>query len=67
MREAEAKLEQIQMDGDSPEETREESVATGEEERLCQEEEQVQEQDEEERAELKVGSGGAGGRAGVAF
>ncbi|XP_064019249.1 lymphocyte-specific protein 1 isoform X2 [Pogoniulus pusillus] len=53
VREAEAKLEQIQMDGHSPEETCEGSVATGEEERLCQEEEQVQEQDEEERAELK--------------
>ncbi|NXP80388.1 LSP1 protein, partial [Ramphastos sulfuratus] len=53
VREAEAKLEQIQMDGESPEESREENVAMGEEERLCQEEEQVQEQDEGERAELK--------------
>ncbi|NXR10822.1 LSP1 protein, partial [Semnornis frantzii] len=52
VREAEAKLERVQMDGESPEESPEENVAIGEEERLCQEE-QVQEQDEEERAELK--------------
>ncbi|KAM9015286.1 lymphocyte-specific protein 1 isoform 1-T1 [Ara ararauna] len=46
VREAEVKLEQIQLDQESPEE----NVVTGEEERLCQEEEQIQEQ-EEERAE----------------
>ncbi|NXG42642.1 LSP1 protein, partial [Psilopogon haemacephalus] len=53
VREAGAKLEQIQMDGESPVEIHEENVVGGEEERLCQEEEQVQEQEEEERAELK--------------
>ncbi|KGL98851.1 Lymphocyte-specific protein 1, partial [Charadrius vociferus] len=51
VREAEVKLEQIQLDQESPEEIREENVATEEEERLCQEEERVQEQEEEERAE----------------
>ncbi|KAM4667529.1 lymphocyte-specific protein 1 isoform 3-T3 [Amazona ochrocephala] len=50
VREAEVKLEQIQLDQESPEEIREENVVIGEEERLCQEEEQIQEQ-EEERAE----------------
>lgn len=59
MREAEVKLEQIQLDQESPEEIREENVVTEEEERLCQEEERVQEQEEEERAEQEVGSGGA--------
>ena len=59
MREAEVKLEQIQLDRESLEEIQEENVVTGEEERLCQEEEQVQEQEEEERAEQEVGSGGA--------
>ncbi|XP_061198455.1 lymphocyte-specific protein 1 isoform X2 [Neopsephotus bourkii] len=51
VREAEVKLEQIQLDQESPEEIREENVVTEEEERLCQEEEQVQEQEEEGRAE----------------
>ncbi|XP_072721712.1 lymphocyte-specific protein 1 isoform X1 [Ciconia boyciana] len=51
VREAEVKLEQIQLDRESLEEIREENVVTGEEERLCQEEEGVQEQEEEERAE----------------
>lgn len=60
MREAEAKLEQIQLDRESPEETQEENVAIGEEERLCQEEEHTQEQHEEERVEQEVRSGGAG-------
>uniref|UniRef100_A0A8B9IW96 Lymphocyte specific protein 1 n=1 Tax=Amazona collaria TaxID=241587 RepID=A0A8B9IW96_9PSIT len=46
VREAEVKLEQIQLDQESPEEIREENVVIGEEE----EEEQIQEQ-EEERAE----------------
>uniref|UniRef100_A0A8C8AN43 Lymphocyte specific protein 1 n=1 Tax=Otus sunia TaxID=257818 RepID=A0A8C8AN43_9STRI len=59
VREAEVKLEQIQLDQESPEEIREENVVIREEERLCQEEEQVQEQEEEERAEQEVGSGGA--------
>ncbi|XP_050754197.1 lymphocyte-specific protein 1 isoform X1 [Gymnogyps californianus] len=49
--EAEVKLEQIQLNRESPEEIREQNVVIGEEERLCQEEEQVQEQEEEERAE----------------
>ncbi|XP_068004431.1 lymphocyte-specific protein 1 isoform X2 [Melanerpes formicivorus] len=53
VREAEAKLKQIQMDQESPEETCEENVAAGEQERLCQEEQQAQEQDEEEEAKLK--------------
>ncbi|KFV69818.1 Lymphocyte-specific protein 1, partial [Dryobates pubescens] len=53
VREAEAKLKQIQMDQESPEETCEENVITGEKERLCQEEQQAQEQDEEEEAKLK--------------
>ncbi|KAM6074403.1 lymphocyte-specific protein 1 isoform 2-T2 [Chlamydotis macqueenii] len=51
VREAEVKLEQIQLDRESLEEIREENVVTGEEERLCQEEEQVPVQEEEERAE----------------
>ncbi|NXV72274.1 LSP1 protein, partial [Atlantisia rogersi] len=51
VREAEVKLEQIQLDQESPEEIREENVVTAEEERLCREEEQVQEQEEDERAE----------------
>uniref|UniRef100_A0A8C0IFK5 Lymphocyte specific protein 1 n=1 Tax=Bubo bubo TaxID=30461 RepID=A0A8C0IFK5_BUBBB len=51
VREAEVKLEQIQLDQESPEEIREENVVIREEERLCQEEERVQEQEEEERAE----------------
>ncbi|NXW00012.1 LSP1 protein, partial [Fregetta grallaria] len=50
VREAEVKLEQIQLDQESPEEMQEENVVTGEE-RLCQEEEQVREQKEEETAE----------------
>ncbi|KAM9278421.1 lymphocyte-specific protein 1 [Morus bassanus] len=50
VREAEVKLEQIQLDQESPEEIRE-NMVTGEEERLCQEEEWVQQQEEEERAE----------------
>ncbi|NWX23712.1 LSP1 protein, partial [Aegotheles bennettii] len=49
--EAEVKLEQIQLDQESPEEIQEENVIIREEERLCQEEEWVQEQEEEERAE----------------
>ncbi|XP_075568513.1 lymphocyte-specific protein 1 isoform X2 [Pelecanus crispus] len=51
VREAEVKLEQIQLDKESLEEIREENVVTGEGERLCQEEEQLREQEEEERAE----------------
>ncbi|NXL64097.1 LSP1 protein, partial [Chordeiles acutipennis] len=51
VREAEVKLEQIQLDRESLEEIQEENVVTGEEERLFQEEELVQEQEEEERAE----------------
>ncbi|NWS58835.1 LSP1 protein, partial [Chunga burmeisteri] len=51
VREAEVKLEQIQLDQESPEEIREENVVIGEDERLYQEEEQVKEQEEEERAE----------------
>ncbi|XP_019330042.1 PREDICTED: LOW QUALITY PROTEIN: lymphocyte-specific protein 1 [Aptenodytes forsteri] len=51
VREAEVKLEQIQLDQESPEEIREENVVTGEEGRLCQEEERVREQEEEEKAE----------------
>ncbi|NXX55166.1 LSP1 protein, partial [Scopus umbretta] len=51
VREAEVKLEQIQLDRESLEEIQEENVVTGEEERLCQEEEQVREHEEEERAE----------------
>ncbi|NXQ93153.1 LSP1 protein, partial [Sagittarius serpentarius] len=56
VREAEVKLEQIQLDRESPEEEiqeeiQEENVVVGEEERLCQEEEQLQEQEEEGRAE----------------
>lgn len=59
MREAEVKLEQIQLDQESLEEVQEENVVIREEERLCQEEEQLQDQEEEERAEQEVGSGGA--------
>ncbi|KFV04694.1 Lymphocyte-specific protein 1, partial [Pterocles gutturalis] len=51
VREAEVKLEQIQLDRESLEEIHEENVVIQEEERLCQEEEQVHEQEEEERAE----------------
>ncbi|XP_061856328.1 lymphocyte-specific protein 1 isoform X3 [Colius striatus] len=51
VREAEVKMEQIQLDHESLEEIREENVIIREEERLHQEEEQVQEQEEEERAE----------------
>ncbi|NWH44727.1 LSP1 protein, partial [Fregata magnificens] len=50
VREAEIKLEQIQLDRESLEEIQEENVVTGEEKRLCQEEERIQEQ-QEERAE----------------
>ncbi|KFQ13133.1 Lymphocyte-specific protein 1, partial [Leptosomus discolor] len=50
VREAEVKLEQIQLDQESPEEIQEENVVIEEEERLGQEEEPVQEQEEEERA-----------------
>ncbi|NWU76375.1 LSP1 protein, partial [Onychorhynchus coronatus] len=50
VREAEGKLEQIQLDRESPEEVREENVVIREEERLCQEEEQAQEQEEGEQA-----------------
>ncbi|NXC48503.1 LSP1 protein, partial [Penelope pileata] len=48
VREAEVKLEQIQLDRESLEEIREENVVIREEERLCQEEEHVPEQQEEE-------------------
>ncbi|XP_072193855.1 lymphocyte-specific protein 1 isoform X2 [Excalfactoria chinensis] len=48
VREAEVKLEQIQLDQEGPEEVQEESVVVREEERLCQEEEHVPEQHEEE-------------------
>lgn len=58
VREAEVKLEQIQLDRESLEEIQEENVVPGEEERLFQEEELVQEQEEEERAEQEVGLGG---------
>ncbi|NWV09958.1 LSP1 protein, partial [Ptilonorhynchus violaceus] len=51
VREAEVKLEQIQLDRESPEEMQEENVVVREEERLCQEEEQVQEQEKGEQAE----------------
>ncbi|XP_032919651.1 lymphocyte-specific protein 1 isoform X2 [Catharus ustulatus] len=47
VREAEVKLEQIQLDQESLEET----MAVREEERLCQEEEEVQEQEKQEQAE----------------
>ncbi|NXJ03834.1 LSP1 protein, partial [Odontophorus gujanensis] len=49
VREAEVKLEQIQLDQEGPEEVQEEDVVVKEEERLCQEEESVPEQHEEER------------------
>ncbi|NXU87960.1 LSP1 protein, partial [Xiphorhynchus elegans] len=49
VREAEVKLEQIQLDQDNPEEIREENDAIREEERLCQEEERDQEQEEGEQ------------------
>ncbi|NXL91704.1 LSP1 protein, partial [Alectura lathami] len=49
VREAEVKMEQIQLDQDSLEEAQAENVLIAEEERLCQEEEHVPEhQDEEE-------------------
>ncbi|NXE94160.1 LSP1 protein, partial [Menura novaehollandiae] len=51
VREAEVKMEQIQLDQESLEEIREENVVIREEERLCQEEEEVQEQEEGEQAE----------------
>ncbi|XP_062350426.1 lymphocyte-specific protein 1 [Cinclus cinclus] len=47
VREAEVKLEQIQLDQESPEE----NMVVREEERLCQEEEDVQEQEKQEQAE----------------
>ncbi|NXI37781.1 LSP1 protein, partial [Galbula dea] len=53
VREAEVKLEQIQLDQERPEEVQEENVAVREEERLCQEEEQLQEQEEEGRVKLE--------------
>lgn len=55
VREAEVKLEQIQLD----QESLEENMAIGEEERLYREEEEVQEQEEGEPAEQEVGLGGA--------
>lgn len=55
MREAEVKLEKIQLDQESPEE----NMVIREEERLCQQEEEVQELEEEKQAEQEVGSGGA--------
>ncbi|XP_068800898.1 lymphocyte-specific protein 1 isoform X1 [Struthio camelus] len=51
VREAEVKLEQIQLNQESLEETQEENMVVREEERLCHVEEDVQEQQEEERAE----------------
>ncbi|NWI67687.1 LSP1 protein, partial [Todus mexicanus] len=48
VREAEVKMEQIQLDQESPEETREEDVVIREEERLCQDEEPDQQREEEE-------------------
>ncbi|XP_054131652.1 lymphocyte-specific protein 1 isoform X1 [Melozone crissalis] len=47
VREAQVKLEQIQLDQESPEE----NMVIREEERLCQEEEEVQEQEKEEQVE----------------
>ncbi|NXS83306.1 LSP1 protein, partial [Erpornis zantholeuca] len=47
VREAEVKMEQIQLDQESPEET----MVIREEERLCREEEEAQEQEEGEQAE----------------
>ncbi|NXR66040.1 LSP1 protein, partial [Rhadina sibilatrix] len=47
VREAQAKLEQIQLNQESPEQ----NMAVREEERLCQEEEEAQEQEEGEQAE----------------
>ncbi|NWZ36033.1 LSP1 protein, partial [Brachypodius atriceps] len=47
VREAQVKLEQIQLDQESPEE----NMVVREEERLCQEDEEAQEQEEEEQAE----------------
>ncbi|NWZ02031.1 LSP1 protein, partial [Loxia curvirostra] len=47
VREAEVKLEQIQLDQESPEE----NMVIREEERLCQQEEEVQELEEEKQAE----------------
>ncbi|NXS03056.1 LSP1 protein, partial [Oxylabes madagascariensis] len=49
VREAQVKLEQIQMDQESPEE----NMIVREEERLCQEEEEAQEQEEGEQEEKK--------------
>ncbi|NXS08303.1 LSP1 protein, partial [Neodrepanis coruscans] len=51
VREAEVKLQQIQMDQESPEEIQEENVVIGEEEKLRQEAERDQEQEEGEQAE----------------
>ncbi|NXO31926.1 LSP1 protein, partial [Cisticola juncidis] len=47
VREAQVKMEQIQLDQESPEE----NIVVREEERLCQEEEEAQEQEEGEQAE----------------
>lgn len=55
VREAQVKLEQIQLDQESPEE----NMVVREEERLCQEEEEAREEEEAEQAEQEVGSGGA--------
>lgn len=55
MREAQVKLEQIQLDQESPEE----NMVVREEERLCQEDEEAQEQEEGEQAEQEVGLGRA--------
>ncbi|NXM86998.1 LSP1 protein, partial [Oenanthe oenanthe] len=53
VREAEVKLEQIQLDQESPEE----NMAVREEERLCQEEEEVQEQAEQEEKKRRRNDG----------
>lgn len=53
--EAQGKLEQIQLDQESPEE----NMLAREEERLCQEDEKAQEQEEGQQAEQEVGLGGA--------
>ncbi|XP_031469999.1 lymphocyte-specific protein 1 [Phasianus colchicus] len=53
VREAEVKLEQIQLDREGLEEVQEENVVVREEERLCQEEEHVPEQCEEEEERIK--------------
>ncbi|NWV68854.1 LSP1 protein, partial [Malurus elegans] len=51
VREAEGKLEQIQLGQESPEKIQEENMVIREEERVCQEEEEPQEQEEREQAE----------------